>query len=474
VKFEEIISSAKNVLRNTAIEVALGATLIGGAGTAIMYNHEAASAKRVALSFSEVGQLIRENEYQGKGISPTNMYIPLVNDFCMKNFEVWNDANNYLTFNQDWFAHYLEVKQGQDAYRYDLNDLRELIPQYGDTVLEQSLQEYSQLKKETQPVEKNLDAAWNYRTRDNYHTEIRTRQNCSTNSEGNTTCTTETYTVQVYDDTDHYWDYFATPGKQSAKQLEKLLTEFPKLEFPDNVLTATQTNADGEYAAEKSRTPLGKGTITLSPEELLDISKIWHKGSTLLYDKEMAEIHHRELHKYGGQWIALESQAESVYDNTTRRKESGPKTYRMNEQSLHASQGIIHHISSMENLIQYNKEEIEAISTLGDSLIQEHYFGDKGHARDLIEEYHDRTISLYETNFHNAPPVEKYNPWAVAGVGFLSALLGIGIGMGVEELSTEHNWWGSKRKQRQPQTTYNRFKKAHRHNRKKYTNLKNK
>ena len=84
---------------------------------------------------------------------------------------------------------------------------------------------------------------------DQYRTELRTRIAHDTNGNPQT----QVYTEQVYDHTIHTYDYYKKHGEAGAQQLNTLFEEIPALHLEEIIKTTSQTNADGEYAAEKSR-----------------------------------------------------------------------------------------------------------------------------------------------------------------------------------------------------------------------------
>lgn len=87
-------------------------------------------------------------------------------------------------------------------YKYNLKDLLAQVPSYVPQI-NKKLEKYTLINKNLNVSNDNMGKAWDDSHTDNYHTE--TRERLVRDSKGN--MTTETYTVQVYDNTTHDYEY---------------------------------------------------------------------------------------------------------------------------------------------------------------------------------------------------------------------------------------------------------------------------
>jgi len=240
-----------------------------GLGSYYQTGKEMQRSRTIPLSFSEIGAVERSAKKNNIEVGPITEYEMKVNDMCMKIFEAYNESQssfmsstNYEKFASNIYDH----MEQRNVYKYNLKNLLEQVPTYVPQIY-QKLEKYKVVDKELYSINSNLDKAWDDFHVDNYHTEIRTRT--YTDSKGN--MHTELYTVQVYDNTTHTYDYNKAYGEESAKNLLDLFAKVPKLQLEEKILKADETNADGEYASEKSRNAI-LSEKKLTQKELLDIA----------------------------------------------------------------------------------------------------------------------------------------------------------------------------------------------------------
>jgi len=175
-----------------------------------------------------------------------------LNDMCMKIFEAYNHSRytfvpSYET--KKFSSELYDARDFRHIYKYNLHDLVDTLPSYIPQV-QQHLSIYKTALTQLTPANHNMEKSRDEDHDDQYRTETKTRTTYDKDGNPNGT---ETYTEQVYDHTIHTYDYNKKQGELGAKQLNALFAEIPVLQLNEQIKTTSQTNADGEYAAERSR-----------------------------------------------------------------------------------------------------------------------------------------------------------------------------------------------------------------------------
>lgn len=135
----------------------------------------------------------------------------MLNDLCMKIFEAYDDAQRPFIPGKDTEIYARNIYNAYDLqhiYEYNLKDLLTTVPNYIPAT-KSTLAPYSRASKQLSGANAAMRKSWKDSHTDNYHTETRTR----TVSDGDGKSHTETYTVQVYDDTTHKYDYDKKAGE---------------------------------------------------------------------------------------------------------------------------------------------------------------------------------------------------------------------------------------------------------------------
>ena len=138
------------------------------------------------------------------------LFFAAVHDMAMCVTEAWNTKNTRRTDggSVETQLHHDQLYRACDG-----------VLAHGQALMEE-LVHYDTLASDVFAAQNDLDASWEYTSRDNYRTEYYTET--STDSEGNTT--TETKSRQVYEDTDHWFTYdaaYATSAHRKMKALRK-------------------------------------------------------------------------------------------------------------------------------------------------------------------------------------------------------------------------------------------------------------
>jgi len=177
-----------------------------------------------------------------------------------------------------------------------------------------------------------LEAAWDYQSRDNYRTEVYTTT--STDAEGNTT--TETRTREVYENTDHYFTFRVAAAESARSGIGDLLAERDARELVLPVVDRLEVRLEQLDPAQRSfldrmvrHTILEEADADVTEAEVVDAVSQWILGARI--DEWLQGVIH------GGDWLAahhagrmatvLASDVRYHYC-TTSRSHGGPPGYR--------------------------------------------------------------------------------------------------------------------------------------------------
>jgi len=191
----------------------------------------------------------------------------------MKIFEAYNEAQRPFIpgKNTELFAtHIYEARDLNNIYKYNLQDLVDTIPTYTPLVQEQ-LALYKNAAQQLSQA--NTSMAKSRGDEHDHQFRIEEEEIDITDEDGNV-IGTEIEETEVYDHTIHTYDYNKKYGELGSQQLTALFTKIPVLQLHEEIKTTSQTNADGEYAAEKSRSENSRVAKKITEEELLNIANL--------------------------------------------------------------------------------------------------------------------------------------------------------------------------------------------------------
>jgi len=440
------VKNPKQLLKETAIEVIIG-TFFGAAAFGLISNNiESRRDKKIPLGFSEITQIERDAKYAGKEVGPLTRYLTSVNDASMKVFECWNLANNsYSTcFNDrtEYFAKELERKMdpAMKIHHYELYNFLRDLPEQAKSA-KKGLSDFIKVKGGIMPVNSDFDSAWDDSHIDSYRTEVYT--DTETDSEGHVH--TVTRTREVYDHTTHIYTYNKESGERASQRLDLLLAGQKSLELNDSLSTASQTNADGEYAAETSR-KLPKNKIKLDATTLMDIASKWKTGSTLFSNLPTIKGRWNNLSGDANEWRNTKGKAHSTSYITFSNSDSGPAEFQIAEKALDDGRVLYSSIDEIVKGIDYSQSHSQTL----DNKIREFIAvcldnkESKTSKSKLSSDIRYLTREIYNQNFKNGFDVQGYRWYLVLLLTLLGAGIGAAAGAGLDYLGNEHNWYSKK------------------------------
>ncbi|MFI5346927.1 MAG: hypothetical protein ACHQ51_11190 [Elusimicrobiota bacterium] len=429
-------AKTKKLLRDTPAEIAILGTvglLIGlGAG----WHHEAAREASIPVGFSEIHQMEREAEAEGRAIGTMTRYLAGTNDMAMNVFNAWNIANERTLYGSPVpaFASELDYNAGQKLriHKYELPHYFQSIPVEA-AAARGMLESYDQVRRQAADAGGHLSRTWDESHHDVTHTEYDTH----TVDDGNGKSHTETTSHEVYDYTNHHYSYDRGQGEASSSSLDALTLKGRAASFTETIPVAKQTNADGEYAAEKSRGL--KRAIT--PEEALKYSRAWRDGSTLMTN--LPTIHGRlaDLARDADQWRADKTRAHDEAYRTYSHSDSGPKEYQTAERALAHDQELERSTAEILDGVDYAKAMTPVLQAKINELIAVQLDHKPGDAKALTKEVLTIAKTIYTKNFKNGFDVERFRAGVVALGALLGALLGGLLGWGADWAGNRRGWW---------------------------------
>jgi len=435
-----------DLLKNTAIEVLIVGVLSLPIGIHKGHKHERARAELIQLHFSEVDQMYRDAAKQGKHISTLNRALPLYNDLFMKGFESLNEANDWrYTDKYRMFAEQLDNHLNLKhlySQQYNLTDLIDSVPELGKKLREE-LKKYYVAAPQVREIAQNIGAAWDVNYIDNYHTET---VECGEDADGNTQYCEET--VDDIDDT--YYYYHNEQGDAASNISKELFTKIPQLHFDTRVVKASKTNADGEYAVEKSRGVDLKGGLT--QKEHLEIAAYWITKSTINANVALIDTDYPRMETESKKWDISKKTAQDEH-YISWGKHPGPEEY---DQAQRLSEVSSLTALLLEEIVLNVNSMIEDVPKLGKKLreyVALDFFGEKDGKhydylkkkkmeKKMYKEIKNDMFEMYRKNFKLAENPDRYRYGMVALYGLIALTIGCSIGAGIDYLTTKFGLYG--------------------------------
>ena len=245
-----------------------------------------------------------------------------VHDMAMSVTEAWNTMNSR---SQD---------KGSVEEHLDRTRLQELcghVHEYSKQ-MRQDFRDYDKLDTEVARCVGALDDSWSYTTRDNYRTEVYTET--TTDSDGNPTM--ETKTREVYDNTDHYFNFSRGAAKEALQSMERIQGLYANADLnPPRVAENQIDIARLEEVERMFLKRLFQQTIVEdlkhnpTDEELTQAANQWLVSTevdSLLTQFEQQLVTGMERQESAFRDILQSNR--SYHYNTTSRSHSGPRGYR--------------------------------------------------------------------------------------------------------------------------------------------------
>ena len=385
-------------------------------------------AKLIPLGFSEIEQIEIDMEKKNKPVdSPTNYYAPL-NDLLNKIFECWNVSLKFGTNDDhDPFARELDSRKDK-IWKYEF-DLFDSVPLAADKFL-LTLKNWIALMPTLDNTYHQFGKNWKYETEDDYITV----QDYKTDEDGNTV---SDGSHQEYDHTHHYFTYYKSQGEYSYQVGMRMLKYFPRLYWPGNLLQASRTNAEGEYAADRSRR-----VDRHNQEELFEITRKWNQGS--LYMTLKGDIlEYNNMYGRMKVWEKQKDTAEYTELKTNSKSNPGPEEYQTSEYIKMLANGVLNAIGQLRGTIINTKNALPVLKNKIDTYIKVTLEGKKGNSNELRDEILTMAKDLYRQNFPEGLDLNTFRFWVVLLWAFIASVIGALIGFVLKVIYYDNDRYGN-------------------------------
>jgi hypothetical protein len=435
---KEMYSDFVDLLKRTSIEIFIVGALGTMIGTGIEYNLQARKANQLPLAFSEIGQIERDAKYQNRTLNPMNIYLPSVNDTPMKVFEAWNNSRNVFVTEEKQlkrFASELEIKMylEEHVYTYTLSKFLEVLPERADNAKKQ-ISNFEDSLSRLSPILNHLKKSWD---RDFYESS---HEDCTTteDSDGNETETC----VDVCDYYEYYFKYDKNEGNAASLKLDELILAHPTLSFNDRLRTASKTNADGEYAAEKTflkklKEKSKKGQ-QLTEADFLMAANIWYTGSTLSHNMPEISSLFGSLKSDANSLRSAKKTAKDEHRITPCIYYDGPKEYQIAKKSIWDADLLSDNLSEIITGIDYTRNAAYSLDKKIKQFIAVELDGDKGDAKKLSKEIMKTAREIYTKNFKKGLDVEPFKWYMIVLGGLCGAAAGSLVGFAWDKLGDRY------------------------------------
>ncbi len=392
------------------------ALLFGLTGGWLVHRMQAKELEVLPVVYSAVARL--------QDATPTVSYYAAVNDMVMSVAESWNSVAKKRAFQQ--FDDELKKNRGAFFSSESIDH---------DTRYREILRSYGEILEGTRQSNQALGKAWSYRSQDHYRTEWDTET--YTDSQGNTQ--TRTVSRQVYDDSEHWFDF----DQNAAIASERLLTEAtmihdsslfdPKLESY-RVLPAVPLRGHGaspyregkDNSAEvnRERDLYKKTVIRDESEEIVEAQLVHTLNQWLLtahgeHSIPQARSAYAALRRgFTDSFESIHGADANYYYRTTSTSHSGPREYQT-AQSLAAQMSQV--TEPLESLFAAMRSAMECAKAVTQCLASED--GSKRDNRERAKRLLDAAIDAYRATFPTSTIDIDLRPrtWLTVVSGFAAA-----------------------------------------------------
>jgi hypothetical protein len=444
------IGAIKDFLRDTSIEVAA----IGLAGAicagVLSYEHEVERSHKVPLAFSEITQLERLAKVDGEEVGEMSEYYAKLNDIVMKTYEAWNLSwERSPKDNKTEFALELRKRMSKDSeyglnHTYTIRDLLQSMPNLAGAA-SRKIGGFTKNQALIQSLNQELDATWTESHIDDYRTEVYWDTETYTDSDGKSQSRTVMKTRQVYDHTTHTYNYYPQNGENAFVSLSQLKSQMPNLTWPENLLKVKKVNQPNQDAIVTSRIRDEK-VPELSKAEILDIVNAWNHGSTYNQNKTLINSVISQIPNFENNWGSARRNAQSIQYDTYHHFDSGPQAYQVVEGILGQTKSLEQGISGIINGLRQVHSQAPRLENLIDNYISAltsvESIGVNIDPEKAQEEIMKTIQSWYSMNIKGGFDIDMFRQSYIVLWTLLGAIAGGLIGLGVDKLGDQFNWYG--------------------------------
>ena len=413
------------LIEDTPIEIAIGAVALGMLFGGVRYSVLKEKEASLPLAFSEIEQITSDFETKGESVPALTRFYCHTNDISMKVFEASNRSYRNKGENK---AFAQELRKKMDSTNNDghalISEYAELLPQDAQDAL-RSLQNFINASQKMPAVTGELSATWNDRHHHHYHTEY---YYTTSTSNGRTTRTR--HSRQVYDGTTHSYDYDGTRGENASRLLNDYTAQYPDLQAPEKLHTASVTHKDNQDAIRESMAAEFKENAP-SNTDFLKLANTWSAGSNYRKFASQATSNHEAIIRLTPQWAKEKSTASSTSYRNRSRSDSGPQEFQTVETLMSHSNNLQNSVARIVNGIRHVESNAPMLDRKIREFISVTLEGKTGDSDALREEVMQLARDMYTNNFEGGFNVQPFKWSDVILVSLLGMAVGSAMGAGV-------------------------------------------
>jgi hypothetical protein len=397
-----------------------GALALGSIFGGVSYKMNRDSEGQIPIAFSEIEATTQAFEAEGKTVPPLTKVYSLSNDVAMKVFESNNIALSKDRSHQT-FAKELATRIDPRLKKHALiSEYAREMPEAAQAALE-SLAKPASAAWDLSAVTSAFARAWDESHHDSYHTEFYTTRSCDSKNN----CTTHLHSRQVYDYTDHYYNYHAQSGESAAKLLDAYLQNHPDLNIGERLSLAPALHGPNEAAMRESMKDRFKDAAP-SPKEMLKLANTWATGSNLVQYLPGALSSHGTLKRLGPVWDGAKQTAHSTSYRTYSHSDSGPTEFQVSESARGHGNRIRENTGKITNGIAFAGKAVPELDKTIRQYVDAALKGKPGDPDKLRERVMTLSRDIYQKNFGGGFDVDPFK-W---GYVVLFTALGMAAGAG--------------------------------------------
>ena len=379
----------------------------------LIHSCELERSRTLKLSFSEIGQIMKDRKSEGGSVDSLTLYLTQVNDMCMKVYEAWHISQNKFSPDMDKsFAFELDISMNQSKkiYHYDLRELFSSI--------EKSVKDTFEIFKMLPPMIADLktilmtsEDVWETEKDESGHWE----EECSTDSDGNESC----HSYYVCDYIDYTYHFNRNKLEQTIQLTEYYIAKNYEIPYYEAILKpASKTNADGEYAVERTR---NKEQVTI---DIKTYKSDWIHNSTFtnLIGYIRADLTRIPIHLTVIQVGQLSSKTTRYRDNSCGSGRP-PKEMRQVREYSSTLATLTGNLTILWNSFVKTKELTPKLKVMIEKFIGTELDYSKEKLDYSSDEILNLTSDIQSINFNRAEKVMAYRKWVI----IISSIFLIGI-----------------------------------------------
>ncbi len=371
------------------------------------------------------------NEGRDIPVPPLTMIYSAANDVPMMVFEANNIGYKWDKRFLNGFAYEVEKKVEPTMRIHTLiSDWAPKFPGMARKALN-SIEKMTSASNELPPIIDALDKAWEDEHHDRYHTEVYFTTSCTSNGK-TTSCSQQMHTRQVYDYTDHYYNYNRQAGELASRLLKDFVRKHPDIRIDEKLLLVPETNAENEWAMRQSR-PAVKHE-DWKQDDYLKLANTWATGSNLAILSPVAYKDHLGLLERTPQWNSARLSARSESYRTYRHSDAGPQEFQIAEAALSYAVEMSDSINRISGGIKYAGDNVPLLSRKIQQYVNVALHGEKGDEKALKQEVMTMAGEIYKRNYAEGFDIDPFKVGHIILWGVLGALAGAGAGFGADRL----------------------------------------